>query len=214
MSTGSNGNRQWKFDSNIAPVFVEHARQHIPNYEAVTNKCARYCALNLPRDSKIIDVGCATGYTLKKLHDSGFTNLHGVDNSEDMLRLTPPGIATYHVSEVFPSGQYDMILCNWTLHFIKDKVTYLQSMYDGLRDGGAMILSDKTSKDERLIKMYHDHKLNMGVPEQLIEEKRRQIENVMFINSSDWYRSVLKELGWTVDTIDADWCFTTFLCRK
>jgi hypothetical protein len=62
--------------------------------------------------------------------------------------------------------------------------------------------------------MYHDHKLNMGVPEQLIEEKRRQIENVMFINSSDWYRSVLKELGWTVDTIDADWCFTTFLCRK
>ena len=73
MKNGLTGPKDWKFDENVAPVFVEHARQHIPDYEAVTDKCTRYCTLNLDKQSKIIDVGCATGHTLKK----ELSNIHG-----------------------------------------------------------------------------------------------------------------------------------------
>ena len=214
MKNGSTGHKDWRFDENIAPVFVEHARQHIPNYEAVTDKCARYCTLNLRKDAKIIDVGCATGHTLKKLHQQGFTNLHGVDNSEHMIEYAPKEIATYVLSNNFPKDQYEMILCNWTLHFIENKENYLQSMSDSLTDGGTMILSDKTSKDTEMIKMYHDNKLKLGVTKEVIEEKQKQLENVMFINSAEWYHKKLSELGFTVTVMDADWCFTTFLCKK
>mgnify|MGYP001338553956 CR=1 FL=1 len=214
MKNGSTGHKDWRFDENIAPVFVEHARQHIPNYEAVTDKCARYCTLNLRKDAKIIDVGCATGHTLKKLHQQGFTNLHGVDNSEHMIEYAPKEIATYVLSNNFPKDQYEMILCNWTLHFIENKENYLQSMSDSLTDGGTMIISDKTSKDTDMIKMYHDNKLKLGVTKEVIEEKQKQLENVMFINSAEWYHKKLSELGFTVTVMDADWCFTTFLCKK
>ena len=107
-----------------------------------------------------------------------------------------------------------MILCNWTLHFIENKENYLQSMSDSLTDGGTMILSDKTSKDTDMIKMYHDNKLKLGVTKEVIEEKQKQLENVMFINSAEWYHKKLSELGFTVTVMDADWCFTTFLCKK
>ena len=214
MKNGSTGHKDWRFDENIAPVFVEHARQHIPNYEAVTDKCARYCTLNLGKDAKIIDVGCATGHTLKKLHAQGFTNLYGVDNSEHMIKYAPKEIATYFLSNDFPKDQYKMILCNWTLHFIENKENYLQSMSDSLTDGGTMILSDKTSKDTEMIKMYHDNKLKLGVTKEVIEEKQKQLEKVMFINSAEWYHQKLSELGFTVTVMDADWCFTTFLCKK
>jgi len=214
MKNGSTGHKDWRFDEHIAPSFVEHARQHIPNYETVTDKCARYCALNVNKNAKIIDVGCATGHTLKKLHAQGFTNLYGLDNSPHMIEFAPKGIASYFLSDTFLGDGYDMILCNWTLHFIKDKENYLRAMADGLKDGGTMILSEKTSKDTDLIKMYHDNKLKLGVTEEQIKMKQKQLENVMFINSADWYQEKLETLGFKVTVMDADWCFTTFLCKK
>ena len=214
MKNGLTGLKDWEFDSNVASGFVEHARRHIPNYEQVIDKCARYCALNLEKDSVIIDVGCATGHTLTKLHDLGFTDLHGVDNSKHMVDLAPKDIATYVVQDTFPTGRYDMILCNWTLHFIRNKLDYLHRMRDGLNEGGSLIISEKISKDPALIKMYHDHKTRLGVSKEVIEQKQKQLENVMFIESMDWYQRTLQDMGFGVSIIDADWCFATFLCRK
>jgi tRNA (cmo5U34)-methyltransferase len=214
MKNGLTGPKDWKFDENVAPVFVEHARQHIPDYEAVTDKCTRYCTLNLDKQSKIIDVGCATGHTLKKLHAQGFTNLHGVDNSRHMIDLAPKHIANYVVSDQLPHGQYDMILCNWTLHFVKDKESYLTSIVDSLKDGGTLILSEKTRVDAKMTRLYHDQKMQLGVSKEQIEQKQKQLKNVMFVESAEWYRNVLEWKGFTVTIIDADWCFTTFLCKK
>lgn len=214
MKNGLTGLKDWEFDGNVASVFVEHARQHIPNYEQVIDKCARYCSLNLERDSSIIDVGCATGHTLIKLHDLGFTNLHGVDNSEHMIDFAPKNIATYVVSDTFPAGRYDTILCNWTLHFIEDKLGYLHHMRDGLNEGGSLIISEKISKEPGLIKMYHDHKARLGVSREVIEHKQKQLENVMFIQTIDWYQRTLHNMDFEVSIIDADWCFATFLCKK
>ena len=65
-----------------------------------------------------------------------------------------------------------------------------------------------------LIKMYHDNKLKLGVTEEQIKMKQKQLEKVMFINSADWYQEKLETLGFKVTVMDADWCFTTFLCKK
>jgi tRNA (cmo5U34)-methyltransferase len=205
----------WKFDHQVATTFVQHARQHIPNYDAVIDKSIELCEYFLPQHASIIDVGCATGETLKRLHALGFDNLTGVDSSDAMLSQCDPTIAQYYHSNQFPDNQYDAVLCNWTLHFVKDKTKYLSAMYQRLKSQGFLVLSEKTSTDDLPIHFYHKFKKRQGVSQGDIDAKARSVKNIMHINSVEWYIDNLKSTGFKqIHIIDADWCFTTFLGIK
>lgn len=204
----------WQFDKNVASSFDSHARQHIPNYDTVIDKSLDVCEL-YGKSAKIIDVGCAIGETLIRLHNRGFTNLHCVDNSQSMLDKCPHSIASLTCSETLPEGLYDVIIINWTLRFIKDKKKYLQNVFDKLNPNGVVIISDKTSLDPLAIGMYHDYKRAKGVSEEEIKQKQESIKNVMFIDDIEYYFSILKFTGFSkVHIIDSYWCFTTFVCIK
>jgi tRNA (cmo5U34)-methyltransferase len=205
----------WVFDHKIAKTFVQHAQQHIPNYDIVINKSVDLCKYLLSTDSHIVDIGCATGETLKRLQTAGFDNLTGVDSSDSMLQHCDPNIARYHHSDRLPVNNYDAIICNWTLHFIKDKTTYLSDMYQCLDKNGFLILSEKTSNDDLPIHFYHEFKKHQGVSQEDIDTKARSVKNIMHINSVEWYIDTLKSSGFKqVHIIDASWCFTTFLGLK
>ena len=205
----------WKFDRGVAETFVAHARQHIPNYDSVIDKSVEICKYALPTNARIIDVGCATGETLRRLHSAGFTDLHGVDASADMLAYCDPSIAKYYHSEQLPADKFDAVICNWTLHFVKDKVQYLSAIQQSLSPGGFLILSDKTSLDTLPIHFYHELKRQNGVSETAIAEKARSVETVMHIDDAKWYLDTLKSLNFgKTHIIDANWCFTSFLCFK
>ena len=208
-------NTTWQFNHDIAKVFVDHARQHIPNYDAVIDKCVSLAQDCVASNGAIIDVGCATGETLRRLNRAGFTNLHGVESSLAMLDHCDPALAHYYHSDTFPNKKFDAVFCNWTLHFIKDKISYLSAIHSNLDDRGFLILSDKTSLDPVCIKKYHEWKRSQGVTEQQIRAKEQSVKDVMFINSPNWYLDTLQQAGFGhVEIIDANWCFTTFLCRK
>jgi tRNA (cmo5U34)-methyltransferase len=205
----------WQFNNDIAKVFVAHARQHIPNYDTVIDKCVSLAQDLVARDSAIIDVGCATGETLRRLKQAGFTNLHGVESSQAMLGQCDPDLAQYYHSDTFPNNKFDAVFCNWTLHFIKDKIAYLSAVHSNLDNQGFVILSDKTSLDPVCIKKYHEWKRSQGVTEEQIQAKEQSVKDVMFINSPTWYLDTLQQVGFNrVEIIDAHWCFTTFLCHK
>jgi tRNA (cmo5U34)-methyltransferase len=204
----------WEFDENVAKTFAAHARQHIPNYENVIKKSVEICKL-YGASAKIIDVGCAVGETLIRLHENGFVNLHGVDSSQVMLDKCPPNIATLSCSDQLPAGPYAVVLINWTLHFIRDKATYLQSIFDNLAPGGMVVISEKTSLDPLAINFYHDYKRARGVSEEEIKQKQASVADIMFINDVQYYLEVFKTLGFAkTHVIDSDWCFTTFACEK
>ena len=42
---------------------------------------------NIPKDSRIIDLGCGNGYTCCQLAEEGFLNLTGIDYSENAIKL-------------------------------------------------------------------------------------------------------------------------------
>ena len=120
-------------------------------------------------------------------------------------------------SSTFPSnaGPFDVVVCNWTLHFIKNKQDYLADIYHSLNPGGLLILSDKTSTDHLDIELYHDFKKTQGVSHEEILAKATSVKDIMFIDPPGWYLDNLKTIGFDhVSIIDADYCFTSFLAVK
>jgi tRNA (cmo5U34)-methyltransferase len=208
---------QWTFNSHISQIFNQHAKQHIPDYERVIEKSVKLCRKFLTDSDKIIDVGCAIGETIKCLYMNGFTNLVGVDSSEPMLEKAKKfEIAEWLLSDEFPSQHhYSAVICNWTLHFIKDKESYLSDIYSSLNKNGFLILTDKTCNEGLELELYHDFKREQGVSEQEILIKAASVKNVMFINDPDWYVKTLTDIGFTnITIINKAPCFTTFLAVK
>ena len=120
-------------------------------------------------------------------------------------------------SSTFPTktGPFDVVICNWTLHFIKNKHDYLVDIYKSLNPNGLLILSDKTSTDLLDIKLYHDFKKTQGVTYEEVVAKADSVKDIMFIDSPTWYLETLKSIGFdSVSIIDADYCFTSFMAVK
>jgi trans-aconitate methyltransferase len=207
---------KWEFNESVASTFKEHAKIHIPNYELVIEKSIGVCK-KYPNNARIIDVGCAIGETLTSLNLHGFTNLVGVDNSQFMLNECPKNIAELILNSEFPTdqGPYDVVISNWTLHFIKKKREYLEKIFESLNSHGSLILTDKTTKDPEVICYYHDMKLKNGATQEDVKKKEESIKDIMFLDDPSWYLSTLQNIGFSkVFIIDASWCFTTFLALK
>lgn len=209
----------WEFNEKIAKEFVQHARLHIPDYDKVIDLSVKLCKsmLNDPLNDKIIDVGCATGETITRLYENGCCNLIGVDNSQAMLDQCVPDYAYYVLDNKFPiePGPYSAVICNWTLHFIKDKTNYLTQIYNNLVVGGFIILTDKTENSGIALELYHDFKRKRGVSDEEIIAKANSVQNIMFIDPPEWYSRTLKSIGFSdVSIISSAPCFTTFIAVK
>lgn len=202
----------WKFDSNVADRFQNEAVTNIPDYERVIDLCVDLCS-NFPKDAKVVDVGSALGHTMGKFTQAGFTNVWGIDSSKDMNDRNPFKTFVHH-SDEFVGGPYDIVLCNWTMHFIKNKEHYLSSIYDNTNDGGILILTDKTEQSDHVKKLYYDFKRANGVSDDYIKHKEEQLKGFMHLWDTFSYLDVMMNLGWYVEVVNARLGFVTFLARK
>jgi SAM-dependent methyltransferase len=203
----------WKFDNSVADRFQHEANTHIPDYQRVIELCVQYCDNYYAKDSKIIDVGSALGHTLYSFSQAGFTNISGVESSPDMITKS---FLKQNVicSGTFPNNDYDVVLINWTLHFIQDKLAYLQSVYDNLNHKGSLILTDKVTQSSRMKDMYYNFKRSNGVSNEYILEKEARLQGYMHTENIQWYVDSLEQLGFTVEILSARFNFVTFLCFK
>lgn len=211
--------KSWVFDSKVAETFDDYVRRHIPDYDKVIDLSIKICQKVFPdhTNTRVIDIGCAVGETIKRFYGYGFRNLVGVDSSPDMLdKIKHIGIAECICDTDFPSniGPYHAVICNWTLHFIKEKKSYLEKIYQGLFPEGILILTDKMYNSGLDLDLYHDFKRANGVSEEEILIKSKSLRGVMFVDPPDWYAQTLREIGFQVSIVHASPCFMTFLCRK
>ncbi|MGB0849360.1 MAG: class I SAM-dependent methyltransferase [Thiolinea sp.] len=207
---------EWKFDAQVAEVFDGIARREIPDYLRVIDLCVRLIAKDKHTQPKIIDVGSATGETLRQLHQAGYRNLYGVEASADMIARSFNQATLIHSGQ-FPEshGPFDYVLNNWTLHFIRDPLTYLKAIWRSMTPGGTLILSDKVASSARVHDLYHDYKRNHGVTDEEIEKKRRQIEGVLITYPLSWYLNALNNTGFEqIEIINANTAFVTFMAIK
>ncbi len=190
--------KKFEFNEDVARVFDDMVHRSIPMYEDVLNAAIAWTNHFYQDGTKIYDLGCSTGSTIYALASSLNRQLDivGIDNSKAMLEKAreklQPFQHTHHIS-LIPAdlqdsavNQASVVIMNYTLQFIPvlKRKTILERIYQGLRPGGILFLSEKIRSTSPVVQeiqtsIYEGFKLRNGYTRTEIELKKEALDNVL-----------------------------------
>ncbi|HCY77913.1 MAG TPA: hypothetical protein DHV28_18560 [Ignavibacteriales bacterium] len=97
-------------------------------------------------NSSILDLGCGQGILMDFLRKSGYTNLQGIDISEEQIAIAKKSILNVKVSDAFAflngSQKFDIIFAlDFVEHFYKDELIRLvEIIFDHIAPGGCLVI--------------------------------------------------------------------------
>lgn len=102
-------------------------------------------SLKVPASASILDVGCSAGPLLRRLHAAGYTNVTGIDLSEDAIRRCHSvGLANTEVMDAtnprYADQSFDLLIASDVLEHIADEVTALRNWLRILKPGGRLLV--------------------------------------------------------------------------
>ena len=206
------------FDEQVARVFPDMIKRSIPGYSQILGMTGVIAKRYVPEGGRIYDLGASLGATtlsvaqqLAHLEAVEFITL---DTSAAMTErcanilaknLPQRSIATL-CGDVrsFDYQPCDLILLNFTLQFLPpaDRQPLLNKLYQTLRPGGALIISEKIHfQDPRqaqiLYELHHDFKRANGYSDMEISQKRTALEDVMLTDTPEEHQKRLLETGFS-----------------
>ena len=100
--------------------------------------------LNVCKRSKVLDLGCGTGYLAKVISEKvgAEGKVVAVDPDGERLKIARERHSASNIEYVqagdqtFPLGQYDLVFSNIVIHWISDKRALFDRVYKNLRPGG------------------------------------------------------------------------------
>ena len=97
------------------------------------------------KEAKILEMGCSAGLLIKELHDSGFTDIHGIDISKDAIKIAKEkGIKNIEVSDAaktkFKNKTFDVIIASDILEHIQDDHKTIFEWKRLLKENGTLII--------------------------------------------------------------------------
>lgn len=113
----------------------------IETYTKIVNEIKK----NLPKNPKVLEVGCGNGFFLKSLLKSGFTkSASGVEPSSEMILQADPILRTKIKVDVFkpslfPNNSFDLICCFHTLDHMIDPDEFVKGANLLLKKNGYVI---------------------------------------------------------------------------
>jgi len=209
--------RDFVFDENVAKVFEDMISRSAPGYSTIVSHIGVMARHFVQPNTRIYDLGCSLGgcsLVINQLVEVDGCELIAVDTSEAMVsRCTeslqkaghrfPVSVQQADILELDISNA-SLVILNFTLQFIEKGVreALLKKIYDGLVDGGALVLSEKlafnhNSEQELMIKLHHDFKRANGYSDLEIAQKRAAIENVLIPESSGEHICRLEKVGFS-----------------
>jgi len=100
---------------------------------------------SLPKDSRILDVGCGSGELLYTLKNLGFKNVLGCDpNVEENINYKN-GLKILKATIQEIEGKWDLIMFNKSFEHIPDQIEILQSVHNLLNDRGVCLITMPTT---------------------------------------------------------------------
>ena len=203
------------FDQKVVDVFPDMIQRSVPGYTTIVAMIGTLAERYAQSGSRCYDLGCSLGAaTLAMRHriPAAECEIIAVDNSEAMIGRArtilaadsgqiPVQLICDDLQNV-PIENASVAVLNFTLQFIPttERRAILQRIYDGLRPGGVLILSEKvafsdTDHQELMIDLHHAFKAANGYSALEIAQKRSAIENVLIPETLYDHRERLKSVG-------------------
>ncbi|QSF43383.1 methyltransferase domain-containing protein [Paenibacillus tianjinensis] len=210
----------WKFDSEVVPIFDEHVRLSVPLYEEIHNMITEMSYWFAEDFTNIYDIGTSTGETIHNLsikHKNKNIKYIGVDSSESMVikarqrfdKESSVTILNQDVSDSnFAMNNASYITAVLSIMFIsqRQRQDLIHKIYNSLNYGGAFVMIEKVVGsnarfDEMWIELYHDLKLKNGLKHEEVIAKSQSIRGILKPYTVDENISMLKKSGFTnIDT--------------
>lgn len=204
----------FKFDERVAKVFPDMLKRSIPGYSTIISTIGILAARYAQANTSIYDLGCSLGaVSLSIQHRIQTTGCQiiAVDNSADMLKRakdfveaeeypTPIALTLSDIADIDIQNA-SVVVLNFTLQFFKPEQRHaiISKIYQGLTEGGVLILSEKItfdSSDQQWMDDLHlDFKRANGYSELEISQKRVALENVMKPETDEVHFARLKQAG-------------------
>jgi tRNA (cmo5U34)-methyltransferase len=205
----------FSFDQRVAEVFPDMIKRSVPGYCQILNAIEQFARDYVTDDSNCYDLGCSLGAASLAMSSgiqSKNNNIIAVDNSQAMLTKCQQQITAFKHQTPIELVESDiqkvtiknasMVVLNFTLQFIakEERLTTLNQIYQGMNQGGILVLSEKLRFDdpvinELMIKLHHDFKKQQGYSQLEISQKRNALENVLIPETKTEHIERLEKIG-------------------
>lgn len=205
------------FDESVVNVFPDMIRRSVPGYAAIISAIGLLAGRFSQENSICYDLGCSLGAaTLAMRHQITVDNCRivAVDSSEAMVSRFKQNLDAdigKPLVDVFCADirqiaieRASVVVLNFTLQFIpvEDRAILLSKIYQGMRPGGVLILSEKLcfddSRQQALQTDMHQHYKKMqGYSDLEISQKRTALENVLLPEPFSVHQKRLLEAGFS-----------------
>ncbi|WP_300002557.1 carboxy-S-adenosyl-L-methionine synthase CmoA [uncultured Cedecea sp.] len=205
----------WTFDERVAEVFPDMIQRSVPGYSNIISMIGMLAERFVQPNSQVYDLGCSLGAATlsvrRNIRHEG-CKIIAVDNSPAMVDRCRRHLDAFKAQTVVDVIEDDirnvdiknasLVVLNFTLQFLvpEDRQRLLNTIWEGLNPGGALVLSEKFSFEDQevgelLFNMHHDFKRANGYSELEISQKRSMLENVMLTDTVATHKARLKQAG-------------------
>ena len=213
--------QDFRFDDQVADVFPDMIQRSVPGYQTIIQTIGKLSGRFQQANSNYYDLGCSLGaatLAMRRNINADNSKIIAVDNSSAMVERCERHLQAFRSDipvEVKlddirqqPIEQAAIVVINFTLQFLpkEDRNTLINRVYQGLKPGGLLILSEKFINNDQLtndllVELHHDFKRANGYSELEISQKRSALENVMKPDTLPEHQQRLQQAGFTSQTL-------------
>ena len=207
----------FSFNQEVAEVFPDMLERSIPGYRTTIDSIRFLASKYSKKGTNCYDLGCSLGASSIALGEGAGNNdskIIAIDKSSYMTKRFSEIIKREKLDlniQIFNEDVLDtkitnasIVIMNFTLQFIRkqDRQFLLDKIYDGLNDGGLLLLSEKIIEGDKninklLIDLHENFKLENSYTREEIENKKESIKNVLIEDDIETHHSRLSKSGFT-----------------
>ncbi|MDC0197212.1 carboxy-S-adenosyl-L-methionine synthase CmoA [Candidatus Thioglobus sp.] len=203
----------FRFDQEVVKVFDDMVRRSVPGYDSMIQMIGLIARMYGQDNTNYYDLGSSTGAITLSIalnNKSKNNQFFAIDNSKEMVVQCEKNLHNKvdnlqaicdDINQVKIQNA-SIVVLNLTLQFIEINLrsNLINKIYDGLKPGGILIISEKIHFDNALTqnqitKLHMDFKKENGYSELEIANKRQAIENVLITESKEQHLNRLRDCG-------------------
>jgi tRNA (cmo5U34)-methyltransferase len=200
----------------VVDVFPDMIQRSVPGYATMISSIGFLAAKYAQANSHCYDLGCSLGavsLAMRQRICQPDCDIIAVDNSPAMIErgqqllasdtssTVPVRMLCADIQDVIIE-KASIVVLNFTLQFIPlaERPALIKRIFQGLKPGGILILSEKIAFDEPErehfhVDSHHEFKRANGYSDLEISQKRTALENVLIPETLACHQQRLKEAG-------------------